>query len=161
MNEQPKYLKTYLNNIILTISLVVTLGCTGLESFVIGATGNIVSQVSGDYIFTEYERKYIVAKDKNVEANFMKGDGTVNIKIVKLSNGEELIGEFDDKKHIIKNPVVMIPLDEKRIGFNPWMPYAKDKEYQLKEDKILVVADPSKMIANEWNKAFGSGIVVP
>ena len=103
MNEQPKYLKTYLNNIILTISLVVTLGCRGLESFVIGATGNIVSQVSGDYIFTEYERKYIVAKDKNVEANFMKGDGTVNIKIVKLSNGEELIGEYDDKKHIISS----------------------------------------------------------
>jgi len=161
MHAQPKYQKTYLNNIIFVISLFFIASCTGLETFAIGATGNIVSQVSGDYIFTEYEKKYIVTKDKNVEANFIKGDGTVNVKIVKLTNGEELIGEFDDSKHIIKNPVVMIPLDEKRIGFNPWMPYAEDKEYQLKEDKILVVADPSKHIANEYNKAFGSGIVVP
>ncbi len=161
MIAQPKYQKTYLNNIILAISLFFIANCTGLETFAIGATGNIVSQVSGDYIFSEYEKTYIVAKDENVEANFIKGDGTVNVKIVKLSNGEELIGEFDDSKHIIKNPVVMIPLDEKRIGFNPWMPYAEDKEYQLKEDKILVVAEPSKHIGNEYNKAFGSGIVVP
>ncbi|MAH03914.1 hypothetical protein CMI39_03970 [Candidatus Pacearchaeota archaeon] len=116
--------------------------CTGLETFAIGAAGNI----AGDYIYN------------NVD---LKEPGPVNVKIVKLTNGEELIGEYDDGKHIIKNPVVMIPLDEKRIGFNPWMPYAENKEYQLKEDQILVIADPSKHIANEYNKAFGSGIVVP
>ena len=116
--------------------------CAGLETFGIGAAGNI----AGDYIYN------------NVD---LKEPGPVNVKIVKLTNGEELIGEYDGRKHIIKNPVVMIPLHEKRIGFNPWMPYAENKEYQLKEDQILVIADPSKHIANEYNKAFGSGIVVP
>ncbi len=147
MRAQQKFLKTYLNKVVFLISLFFVSGCAtpiaaGLETFALGAGGNI----AGDYIYN------------NVD---FKGDGAVNVKIVKLTNGEELIGEFDEKNFIITNPVVMIPLNEKSIGFNPWMPYAENKEFKLKEEQIQVVADPSKTIANEWNKAFGSGIVVP
>ncbi len=142
MKEQRKFRKIFLSKIVIVLSFMFVSSCTGFETFAIGAAGNI----AGDYIYN------------NVD---LKEPGPVNVKIVKLTNGEELIGEYDDGKHIIKNPVVMIPLDEKRIGFNPWMPYAENKEYQLKEDQILVIADPSKHIANEYNKAFGSGIVVP
>ena len=57
----------------------------------------------------------------------------------------------------------MIPLDEKRIGFNPWMPYAEDKEYQLKEDKILVVVSRSELLtaASIGIRAFLSSIKSP
>ena len=72
MNAQPKYQKTYLNNIIFVISLFFIASCTGLETFAIGATGNIVSQVSGDYIFTEYEKKYIVAKTRMLKQTLLK-----------------------------------------------------------------------------------------
>ena len=34
----------------------------------------------------------------------------MNVKIVKLINGEELIGEYDATTTTIKNPVVMIPV---------------------------------------------------
>ena len=85
----------------------------------------------------------------------------MNIKIVKLFNGEELIGEFNEKTNVIKNPVVMIPVNKEQIAFQPWLPYAEDKEYQLKDTMIIITATPSSTILNEYNRVFGSGIVVP
>ena len=83
----------------------------------------------------------------------------MNVKIIKLISGEELIGEFNEKT--ITNPVVMVPVSDKSIGFSPWMPYSEDKSFILKEEQIQIIATPSKVIANEYNKAFGSGIVIP
>ena len=85
----------------------------------------------------------------------------MNVKIVRLSNGEELIGEFDEITHIISSPFVMIPVNKEKIAFQPWLPYSEDKEYKIKEEQIQVIATPSKTIANEYSRAFGSGIVVP
>ena len=85
----------------------------------------------------------------------------MNVKIVKFVSGEELIGEWDEETNVIKNPVVMIPVSKEQIAFQPWLPYAEDKEYILKESQIHVVANPSSTIANEYNRMYGSGIVVP
>ena len=85
----------------------------------------------------------------------------MNVKIVKIISGEELIGEYDEETTTIKNPVVMIPVSKEKIAFQPWVPYSEDKEFKLKESMILVVATPSKLITNEFNRVYGSGIVVP
>ena len=85
----------------------------------------------------------------------------MNVKIVKMIGGEELIGEYDEKTNVIKNPVVMIPVSKEKIAFQPWLPYAEDKEYKLKEEAISVIANPSTTIVNEYSRMFGSGIVVP
>ena len=83
----------------------------------------------------------------------------MNVQIVKLISGEEIIGEFDDSTNVITSPVVMIPVNNEKIAFSPWMPYADNKSFTLKEEHIQVIAQPSKLIANEWSKAFGSGLV--
>ena len=85
----------------------------------------------------------------------------MNVKIVKMISGEELIGEYDEETTTIINPVVMIPVSKEKIAFQPWVPYTEDKEFKLKESMILVVATPSKLITNEFNRVYGSGIVVP
>ena len=85
----------------------------------------------------------------------------MNVKIVKMISGEELIGEYNETTNVIKNPVVMIPVSKEQIAFQPWLPYAEDKEYKLKESQVSVVANPSSTIMNEYNRIFGSGIVVP
>ena len=85
----------------------------------------------------------------------------MNVKIVKIISGEELIGEYDEETTTIKNPVVMIPVSKEKIAFQPWVPYSEDKEFKLKESMILVGATPSKLITNEFNRVYGSGIVVP
>ena len=85
----------------------------------------------------------------------------MNVKIIKLISGEELIGEFDEKTNTITNPVVMIPVNNKSIGFSPWMPYSEDKIFQLNKEHVMLVCEPSKIITNEYNRAFGSGLVIP
>ena len=71
------------------------------------------------------------------------------------------IPNIDEETTTIKNPVVMIPVSKEKIAFQPWVPYSEDKEFKLKESMILVVATPSKLITNEFNRVYGSGIVVP
>ncbi len=148
MNQNPllKLVMTYLSRWIFILGFACSScaigGLAGIETFGIGAAGNI----AGDYIYN------------NVD---LKEPGPVNVKIVKLISGEELIGEFDEVKYTIDNPVVMIPVNNEKIAFSPWMPYADDKTFTLKEDQVLVIATPSKTIANEYSKAFGSGILVP
>ncbi len=85
----------------------------------------------------------------------------MNVKIVKMISGEELIGDYDEKTNVIKNPVVMIPVSKEQIAFQPWLPYSEDKEFSLKESAINIVANPSTTIINEYNRVYGSGIVVP
>ena len=85
----------------------------------------------------------------------------MNVKIVKLISGEELIGEYDEKINTINNPVVMIPVNKEKIAFSPWMPYTEDNIFQLNEEHVMVVCNPSKIITNEYSRAFGSGLVIP
>ena len=85
----------------------------------------------------------------------------MNVKIVKLTSGEELFGEFDPETSVIKNPVVMIPVSKEQIAFQPWLPYSEDKEFTLKESVINIVANPSTTIVNEYNRIYGSGLVMP
>ena len=83
------------------------------------------------------------------------------VKIVKLTSGEELFGDFDEQKSIIKNPVVMIPVNKEQIAFQPWLPYSEDIDYNLKPDHVLIIATAAEAIAAEYNRIYGSGIVVP
>ena len=85
----------------------------------------------------------------------------MNVKIVKLTSGEELFGEFDEENSVIKNPVVMIPVSKEQIAFQPWLPYSEDKDYTLKTEHILIVATAANTITNEYSRIYGSGIVVP
>ena len=85
----------------------------------------------------------------------------MNVKIVKLTSGEELFGEFDPETSVIKNPVVMIPVSKEQIAFQPWLPYSEDKDYTLKSEHILIIATAAKSITNEYSRIYGSGIVVP
>ena len=81
------------------------------------------------------------------------------VKIVKLTSGEELFGEFDEETNVIKNPVVMIPVSKEKIAFQPWLPYSEDKEYYLKPEHIQIVATAAETITNEYSRIYGSGIV--
>ena len=83
------------------------------------------------------------------------------VKIVKLTSGEELFGDFDEQKSIIKNPVVMIPVSKEQIAFQPWLPYSEDKDYTLKSEHILIIATAAEAISKEYNRIYGSGIVIP
>jgi hypothetical protein len=48
-----------------------------------------------------------------------------------------------------------------QMGLAPWMPFSDQKEIDFPRDWVLVVVDPVQDLANNYNQAFGSGIVVP
>ena len=135
----------FLNRCIILSSLFL-LGCVGASVFAASTGGGVLSKYVGESI-------------ENLD--LLKEYEPVSVKIVRLFSGEELIGEFDEEKHIIKNPVVMVPVNNEKIAFQPWIPYSEDKEFQLKEEQVSIIATPSKTIVNEYNRAFGSGIVMP
>ena len=85
----------------------------------------------------------------------------MNIKVVRLVSGEELIGEWNEEKNIITNPVIMVPIAKSQLGFQPWIPYAEEEEVQLKEQHIMTVLTPDKKLQNEYNRVYGSGLIVP
>ena len=85
----------------------------------------------------------------------------MNIKIVKLISGEELIGDWDRNKLTISNPVVMIPVSKDQLGFQPWSPLSEDEDIKLKEQHILAILTPDTKLQNEYNRVYGSGLVMP
>ena len=85
----------------------------------------------------------------------------MNVRIVRLITSEELIGDWNKETNTISNPVVMVPVSKEQIGFTPWIPYAKEVDIVLKEEHILSVLTPDTKLANEYNRVYGSGLVLP
>ena len=56
----------------------------------------------------------------------------MNIKIIRIVSGEELIGDWNKETNTITNPVVMIPIAKDQLGFQPWVPYSEEEEMVLK-----------------------------
>ena len=85
----------------------------------------------------------------------------MNIKVLRLVTAEELIGEWDQEKSSIINPVVMVPVSKDKIGFQPWITLSDDDEIFLKDQHIMAIVTPDIKLQNEYNRVFGSGLIVP
>ena len=85
----------------------------------------------------------------------------MNVKIIRLVSTEELIGDWNEETKTITNPVVMIPVAKDQLGFQPWIPYSEDEEITLKDQHIVVILTPDTKLQNEYNRVYGSGLVVP
>ena len=85
----------------------------------------------------------------------------MNIKVLRLVTAEELIGEWDKEKSSILNPVVMVPVAKDKIGFQPWITLSDDEEIFLKDQHIMAIVTPDIKLQNEYNRVFGSGLIMP
>ena len=85
----------------------------------------------------------------------------MNIKVVRLISSEELIGDWNEETNTITNPVVMVPVAKDQLGFSPWIPYVDEEAVQLKEQHIMTVLTPDNKLQNEYNRVYGSGLIVP
>ena len=85
----------------------------------------------------------------------------MSIKVVRLVTTEELIGEWDQEKNSILNPVVMVPVSKDKIGFQPWLTLSDDDEIFLKDQHIMAIVTPDIKLQNEYNRVFGSGLIMP
>lgn len=87
------------------------------------------------------------------------------IKVFKLINGEDLIGEvfnFYDQHIELKNPAQIVLQQTQQgvgVGLAPYMPFVEGN-LQLKRSAIAAEGEPKQEMSNEYNRIFGSGIVV-
>ena len=86
------------------------------------------------------------------------------IKVIKLNSSEELVTDITDNgdSYTLSNPVsIVYQKTDKGLGSGlaPYMPFATGV-VTLFKSSIAAMADPSTYMLNEYNRIFGSGIVV-
>ena len=86
------------------------------------------------------------------------------IKVIKLNSSEELVTDITDNgdSYTLSNPVsIVYQKTDKGLGSGlaPYMPFATG-DVTLFKTSIAAMADPSTDMLNEYNRIFGSGIVV-
>ena len=68
------------------------------------------------------------------------------IKLIRLTSGEEIIGEVDDPNGdvvTVFDAIILIPAGEGKIGFMPFMPYTKANDgVPLPRRVIMFIVDP-------------------
>jgi hypothetical protein len=94
----------------------------------------------------------------------------MNLQIVRLITGEDLIGELEVVKsekhhHIYKMTnvgiVQLVPTkDGVGISLYPYAPYAEESEFTFKEEHVMTTYKPSLDLQNNYSQMFGSGIQI-
>jgi hypothetical protein len=87
----------------------------------------------------------------------------MNIKIVRLNSGEEILCNYVKNKSdsTLKDPLLIVPTPDGQIGFMSWMPYADTTDgVNVPNSFIVFDITPDKMLSDEY-ASHTSGIVVP
>jgi hypothetical protein len=93
----------------------------------------------------------------------------MNIKIVRLNSGEEVLCDWTPPEstspnecHILKKPLLIIPTGDGQIGLMSWMPYSamKDDEVYVKASFVAFEVDAAKELKAEYKRAT-SKIITP
>ena len=103
----------------------------------------------------------------------------MNVKLMRLSTGEDLIGDVTGTftsgeggavKHgiTIENPCIVYlsqnpsnPGGPANLGMTRWMPYADNKSFEIDNKYIVTIAEPVEELAKQYDGVFGSGLIVP
>lgn len=92
----------------------------------------------------------------------------MNVVALKLLNGEDILCEFhyEDANHFeVENPasIVSSPSADGRgmsIGLAPYLPFSSDKKVKFAKTAVITTYTPDQKLCNEYNRIFGSGIVI-
>ena len=87
------------------------------------------------------------------------------VKIIRLITGEEVLckAEKTDTGWKANKAAIIVPAGQGSIGLMGWMPYtqAYNDGIDIKDEHVMFVSEPHEELFNEYNDAFGSGLVVP
>ena len=86
-----------------------------------------------------------------------------NIKLVRLITGEEILCKCDNTPTgvIIKDPMIIVPMGQGKLGFARWLPYANTEGgVAINTDNVMFIVDPDSELKNQYTSA-SSGLVLP
>lgn len=88
------------------------------------------------------------------------------IVLIKFVSGEEIIADLvsdSDNTKVIKDAVTLVYRPQEggsmTVGFAPFMPYSEGS-ITLYDTSILGIGEPQEDLKREFDRIFGSGIVV-
>lgn len=87
----------------------------------------------------------------------------VNIKLVRLTTGEELLAKCENTATGVKvtDSMILVPMGQGKLGFAKWLPYANtDKGVEIASNYVMFVLDPDVELSNQYMSA-SSGLVLP
>ena len=86
------------------------------------------------------------------------------VKIVRLTTGEELVAKVTETKDSVtlKKPAILIPAGKDQLAFGQWLPYGDISDgITIDKQDVIFIVDPIAELANQYSSSFGSGLVVP
>jgi hypothetical protein len=95
----------------------------------------------------------------------------MNVKLIRLSTGEDLIGDIKDNDasgfgYLVENPCIVYLSQNPNggaanLGMTRWMPYAENKEFLIDAKFVVTIADPAEELARQYDSVFGAGLIIP
>ena len=87
----------------------------------------------------------------------------MNIKIVKLVNGDEIICDLEETKTKLKvKKPLLLAFQENRLVFAPFMQYTAAMEgFDLQPASVLFVTDPVDSLVNDYQTATSQILTPP
>ena len=84
-----------------------------------------------------------------------------NIKIVRLTTGEDLIGEVQEGSGIvnIKKPYIIYPTSQPKpgeaikFGMFTFIPYAETDSVKIEQSKTLLIVEPKQDLLASYNQS--------
>jgi len=88
----------------------------------------------------------------------------MNVKVFRLNSGEEILSRFTENEtsFTLKDPAVLIPMQQGQIGLMPWMMYTEAaKGVTIPKTFIAFTVDPVEELKAQYDAALNKGIVAP
>lgn len=84
------------------------------------------------------------------------------MKIVRLTTGDEIICNVEETENsvTITDAFSMVATEPGKIGFIPFMAYAKNDRFVIDKQFVVMVVDPVEEIVDQI-RSMTSGIVTP
>jgi len=97
-----------------------------------------------------------------------------DVKLLRLTTGEDIVAEVTNQDYednvktvtTIKKPFVLIPMaqnpsasQESKLYFSPFIPFAENEEFDIKEENIITVNEPKADIRDNYLNYIGA--IVP
>lgn len=87
-----------------------------------------------------------------------------NIKIVRLTTGEELICDVtvrNKEQVILKDVAILIPTQQNQLGLAPFMAYSDAKDgFHTTMDSVMFIVEPVNELKNQYQQMF-SKVITP
>jgi len=84
-----------------------------------------------------------------------------NIKIVRLTSGEELVAEVITQQdgYVLSDIAILIPTQANTLGLSPFMSYAVMKDgIFFKDEHIVFMVEPIAGLLDQYKSMFGKVI---